>query len=573
MKCVVAVLAGLLGMPLAAQAQGGTWTDREEVPASAAGDRGGRAEHGAAGYGGRVYVFGGWSDAPIGWGGRVVPTGVYDPVTDSWTMAAGPRVWRSQAGAAALGGRIYLVGGFGDNYLATAVCESYDPATDTWADEDFLDGARGMVGVAAVGSRIHAVGGLRNGTSVADHEVFDPSSGSWNSAAAYPLSSGISGPAAAGLDGRLYLFGGFVNFVGISSDVRSYDPATDAWASPVDMGTLGRGVSVAVVGRRIYVFGGEGSGQVLGYRPSTGTVISGLTSFYPGRTNHTTVTAGSSVYLMGGEDDGGYRLNLNQEYRPPAFGEVPTIADLRQRQGFVDVPQGALVRPPLDLVAVVQDADGVSETVEFEVRPAAQGFTGEPTHVAPAAPAGSISYPLSGLAPGDYTWRARVIDDQDNVSDWLDFGSNGGPDFRVDAEPPSVPEPLVPDGGTWLEDRRVRLVWSASTDASGIEGYRVQVSADPAFPAPLVDTFVTSTEAFVGVPDGTLYWRVLARDNSGLESDWSRLAMFRVEDGTDHAAGDAQRVCGFGSAGASIPAAAWIAMLALLGRRPWRRAR
>jgi len=54
---------------------------------------------------------------------------IYDPVTNKWTFAASMSCPRGGVGVAALGGKIYAVGGHdGSNYLSSV--EAYDVLND-----------------------------------------------------------------------------------------------------------------------------------------------------------------------------------------------------------------------------------------------------------------------------------------------------------------------------------------------------------------------------------------------------------------------------------------------------------
>ena len=57
---------------------------------------------------------------------------VYDPQADAWTQLASMRTARESHASAAVGGKLYVFGGWGaSGRLSTA--EVYDPASDSWA--------------------------------------------------------------------------------------------------------------------------------------------------------------------------------------------------------------------------------------------------------------------------------------------------------------------------------------------------------------------------------------------------------------------------------------------------------
>ena len=73
---------------------------------------------------------------------------VYDPQADAWTQLASMSIARRNHASAAVGGKLYVFGGFGtDGCLGTA--EVYDPASDSWAQASSLTSPRdSLVAVA-----------------------------------------------------------------------------------------------------------------------------------------------------------------------------------------------------------------------------------------------------------------------------------------------------------------------------------------------------------------------------------------------------------------------------------------
>jgi N-acetylneuraminic acid mutarotase len=77
------------------------------------------------------------------------------------------------AGAAVLGGKLYVVGGrSGTAYLKTV--EAYDPATNAWTSRPALPTARAALGVGGVSGLIYAVGGRNATAALATNERFTP---------------------------------------------------------------------------------------------------------------------------------------------------------------------------------------------------------------------------------------------------------------------------------------------------------------------------------------------------------------------------------------------------------------
>ncbi|HEY7649299.1 MAG TPA: kelch repeat-containing protein, partial [Methylomirabilota bacterium] len=132
----------VVGAPLAQTP--GRWSKAAAMPEE-------RTEVTVAALGGRIYVVGGF-------GGR---DGLleYDPASDQWRARARPPFSVHHAGAATVGGRLYVVGGYSPNWDPVARTFAYDPASDQWREVSPMPTARGALAVALVDGRIHAVGG------------------------------------------------------------------------------------------------------------------------------------------------------------------------------------------------------------------------------------------------------------------------------------------------------------------------------------------------------------------------------------------------------------------------------
>jgi len=128
-----------------------TWTTKASMPTA-------RYDLGVAAVNGVLYAVGGSNSL-----GAVDILEAYDPGTDTWTTKAPMPSALGPVGAGAIDGILYVehTGATGSR-LKTLL--AYDPATDTWtikAPMPMYDTFAGMVGfgVAAVGGRLYAVGG------------------------------------------------------------------------------------------------------------------------------------------------------------------------------------------------------------------------------------------------------------------------------------------------------------------------------------------------------------------------------------------------------------------------------
>lgn len=112
----------------------------------------------------KIYLIGGRvGSANVTTGSNTNVVEVYDPAADSWG-AAGLRMplARSGHGWATYKGKIYVAGGeiYDLHVFATLrAVEGYDPATNTWTILPTMPTARHGVNVAAIGNRLYVIGG------------------------------------------------------------------------------------------------------------------------------------------------------------------------------------------------------------------------------------------------------------------------------------------------------------------------------------------------------------------------------------------------------------------------------
>jgi hypothetical protein len=107
-----------------------------------------------------------------------------------------------------------------------------------------------------VDGRLHVIGGRLGGSyarNLAVHEVYDPARDAWTPRAALPTAR--SGIAAAVLGRHVYVFGGEAP-AGTFAAVEAYDPGGDRWLMVAPMPTARHGLGAVAYGGRIYVLAG-----------------------------------------------------------------------------------------------------------------------------------------------------------------------------------------------------------------------------------------------------------------------------------------------------------------------------
>lgn len=247
---VIFAASGVAGTPQSPSAKlRGTWSNRAPLLAK-------RAEVGVAALGGKIYVVGG---STLGNQASQLNQ-EYDPATDRWRDRAPLPRGMSHAGVAGLNHKLYVIGGFsgaGVHVGALNLAFEYDPATDNWRQLAPLSSPRGSVGVAAVGGRIHVIGGRGiDKVTVATHEVYDPSTGKWNEAAPLPTARDHMGVIV--VDGKIHVIGGRTAGSGDNTNLHDvYDPATNSWESAAPLLTSRSSGAAAYYHGLIVYAGGE----------------------------------------------------------------------------------------------------------------------------------------------------------------------------------------------------------------------------------------------------------------------------------------------------------------------------
>ncbi len=227
-------------------AQIGVWETRAPFPIEA-------TEVSSAAVGDKVYVVGGF--LPNGSSNRLF---IYDAFTDTWSEGAPLPVAGGvdHANVAALNGKFYFLGGIriGTDFV-TGQTFVYDPPVNRWTELASMPTPRGASGVATLGGRIYVAGGLTATDSIDNFEAFDPASNTWSILP--PMPTARDHLTAQALNGKFYAIAGRRG-----PDFRAneeYDPATNRWTARAPIPTARGGLGSGTIGGRIQVFGGEGA--------------------------------------------------------------------------------------------------------------------------------------------------------------------------------------------------------------------------------------------------------------------------------------------------------------------------
>jgi N-acetylneuraminic acid mutarotase len=310
------VMTLVLGAAGIGAQEAGSWATKSPAPTK-------RTEVAVAAVGGKIYVIGGFVRGLS----FITPlVEEYDPATDSWRERAPMPSGRHHAGIGVVNDRLYVIGGFEGALLniwrPSASVYEYNPQTNQWSSRKPMPTPRGALAVAVLDGKLHAVGGYQQDRNTGAHEVYDPATDSWTAGA------GLTVPrdhhAAAVVGGKLYAIGGRLNrqYSQNLSVNEMYDPATGQWSRRADLPTARSGIAASALGGRIYVFGGEAPSGTFhhneAYKPDT----DGWQEETPMPTARhglgSAVVDGKIYVLSGGPTPGGSFSDVNEVFTPGA---------------------------------------------------------------------------------------------------------------------------------------------------------------------------------------------------------------------------------------------------------------
>jgi N-acetylneuraminic acid mutarotase len=210
---------------------------------------GARQEVAATVVGGKIYVAGGLVAK-----GSTARVEAFDPKTFAWSSVASLPDKINHAMAAELGGRLYVFGGFSDGLKGRASKRVFVLKDGKWSDAPPLTEPRAAGAAVTIRNRIVVVGGIADGKHLERTEIFDGSS--WRTGGVFPVERDH---LAAASDGKLlYAFGGRANGKLDYRNAHSYDPNIPYWGPLAALPTGRSGLGAAYVNGSVVAVGGEG---------------------------------------------------------------------------------------------------------------------------------------------------------------------------------------------------------------------------------------------------------------------------------------------------------------------------
>jgi len=277
----------------------------------------GRQEVAVGAVGGKVYVIGGFGSTAE----PVDIVEVFDPAADEWRTVAPLPIALHHAAAAVVDGRLIVVGGYTGGrvrWSAVGTVFEYEPTRNAWRGRAQMPTPRGALAVAALAGRVYALGGSAERVSNA-HEVYDVAADRWAPANAMPTARDHL--AAVGFEGRVWALGGRESFLGTQyANVEIYDPATDSWRTGTPLPSARGGLAAAALGDKIFVFGGEAPLRIWNATEMYDRAIGAWTAKAPmptARHGLGAVVVDGRIHVAGGGREPGFApTDVNEVFTP-----------------------------------------------------------------------------------------------------------------------------------------------------------------------------------------------------------------------------------------------------------------
>lgn len=179
----------------------------------------------------------------------------YEPSSQSFVELSPPPKKRNLFSAHSLAGRVYVLGGVNEDGNYVGDLESYDRQTDSWVSHTSWP-RPGFAFSAVVGDHLCAFAGYQDFETPLRSEVdcYDPEADEWQAGPDLPEDYSSAYPAVLG--GRIYLFGGTDADLTFFDSAWSYAPGESEWREQTPLPEGRAFMGVQAVSDKIYVIGG-----------------------------------------------------------------------------------------------------------------------------------------------------------------------------------------------------------------------------------------------------------------------------------------------------------------------------
>ena len=233
-----------------------------------------------------------------------------------------------QAAAAALDGKIYVIGG----QQTRRTVQILDLSNNTWSQGPELSCKRYSAAAAVVGSRLYVAGGVdASGSILSSMECWSPQSAQ---ACSWGPDSGQrrSHHAAVELEGKLVLLGGHDGSQFLTH-VQRFDAGSQRWEQLPPLRERKKGLAAAVLGGKLFAVGGYNGGNPLSsvevFDPADGGWSPGP-SLGRARDCHAAAAVAGRLYVIGGDSSDTRHSTEVFEESAGSWAEGPALKHPRE---------------------------------------------------------------------------------------------------------------------------------------------------------------------------------------------------------------------------------------------------
>lgn len=210
-----------------------------------------RGEVAAAAAGGEIYVIGGFGQDSS----SVGTVEVYDTKADSWERGPALPLEVNHPMAAALDGTVYSFGGYtGANNLSGATDRAFRLSGEKWQEIPRMPEVRAAAGAVSAAGKLFIAGGIGPTGLAQSTLVFDPKANKWSTAPVVPTRREHLGVASDGT--TVYVVGGRATGVGNLDSAEAFDPSSGTWRTLPSMPTARGGSAAAATSNGFVVSAG-----------------------------------------------------------------------------------------------------------------------------------------------------------------------------------------------------------------------------------------------------------------------------------------------------------------------------
>jgi N-acetylneuraminic acid mutarotase len=256
----------------------------------------------------------------------------------AWRRLARAPSQRTEVTAAAVGTKIYVVGGFLADRTTVATLEIFDTASGQWSRGPELPVAVNHAMATTAAGTVYVFGGyLADGSASA--AAFRLVGGAWQRVADLPEGRGAG--TAVALDGTVYVAGGIDSQGRLAGRMLVYDTARNRWSAAPGPPTPREHLGGAGFGGRVYTVGGRTDAGNLSafeaYDPGTRrwTRLPGLPTPRGGLA--AAVTCSGQVTAVGGEAQATFAEAEAYSVRDRTWRSLPPLPTPRHGLGVVAV--------------------------------------------------------------------------------------------------------------------------------------------------------------------------------------------------------------------------------------------